>query len=266
MSAWTCIVQRELQASGHGGQVLVSASTAELVGTAGLRDLGYHRLKDSPSPERIYQLGQTTFPHSRVSTGRISRCRRRPFLRRRDELAAALAQASRAEVRLLTLTGPGGTGKTRLCLQIAGRARPARYARRCGGGAARDAARSAAGCRERAQALGAERRSRRARRRQVDADRLRQLRAGRRRCRPDCGGVALQLSHLDLLVTSGAAAGERGAGVRGAAARAAGGRAACSWLGQRAVKPDFEGDANRSPRSAAASTTCRSRRSSRPHA
>src|SRR6185312_2556334 len=42
-----------------------------------------------------------------------------PFLGRRDELAAAVGQLSRAEVRLLTLTGPGGTGKTRLALQIA---------------------------------------------------------------------------------------------------------------------------------------------------
>ena len=51
-----------IAACGHGGQVLVSASTASLVGTDGLRDLGEHRLKDLSAPERIYQLGDGDFP------------------------------------------------------------------------------------------------------------------------------------------------------------------------------------------------------------
>ena len=51
-----------IAACGHGGQVLVSASTASLVGTEGLRDLGEHRLKDLSAPERIYQLGDGDFP------------------------------------------------------------------------------------------------------------------------------------------------------------------------------------------------------------
>jgi class 3 adenylate cyclase len=51
-----------IAACGHGGQVLVSASTATLVGTGGLRDLGEHRLKDLSAPERIYQLGDADFP------------------------------------------------------------------------------------------------------------------------------------------------------------------------------------------------------------
>ena len=51
-----------IAACGHGGQVLVSASTAALVGTDGLRDLGEHRLKDLSAPERIYQLGDGDFP------------------------------------------------------------------------------------------------------------------------------------------------------------------------------------------------------------
>ncbi len=49
-------------ACGHGGQVLVSAATAALVGTDGLRDLGDHRLKDLSGPERIYQVGEADFP------------------------------------------------------------------------------------------------------------------------------------------------------------------------------------------------------------
>jgi class 3 adenylate cyclase len=51
-----------IAACGHGGQVLVSASTAALVGGGELRDLGEHRLKDLSAPERIFQLGDTDFP------------------------------------------------------------------------------------------------------------------------------------------------------------------------------------------------------------
>ena len=109
-----------IAASGHGGQVLVSASTAELVGTGGLRDLGYHRLKDLSEPERIYQLGDHEFPPLETLHRTNLPAPSTPFLGRRHELAEALAQLSRADVRLLTLTGPGGTGKTRLALHLAG--------------------------------------------------------------------------------------------------------------------------------------------------
>jgi class 3 adenylate cyclase len=51
-----------IAAAGHGGQVLVSASTATLVGRDGLRDLGEHRLKDLTAPERLFQLGDEVFP------------------------------------------------------------------------------------------------------------------------------------------------------------------------------------------------------------
>src|SRR6266536_1778755 len=54
-----------IAASGHGGQVLVSASSAALLGTEGLRDLGKHRLKDLSAPQRIYQLGDGEFPRVR---------------------------------------------------------------------------------------------------------------------------------------------------------------------------------------------------------
>ena len=47
-----------IAAAGHGGQMLVSQSTRDLVGRDGLRDLGEHRLKDLTAPERIYQLGE----------------------------------------------------------------------------------------------------------------------------------------------------------------------------------------------------------------
>ena len=51
-----------IAAAGHGGQVLVSQSTRDLVDADGLRDLGEHRLKDLSAPERIYQLGDGDFP------------------------------------------------------------------------------------------------------------------------------------------------------------------------------------------------------------
>src|SRR5216117_2405862 len=51
-----------IAAAGHGGQILVSQSTRELVGGDALRDLGEHRLKDLSAPERIYQLGDGEFP------------------------------------------------------------------------------------------------------------------------------------------------------------------------------------------------------------
>src|SRR6059036_1202039 len=51
-----------IAAAGHGGQILVSQSTRELVGGDALRDLGEHRLKDLTVPERIYQLGDDEFP------------------------------------------------------------------------------------------------------------------------------------------------------------------------------------------------------------
>src|SRR5207253_5915608 len=50
-----------IAAAGHGGQVLISASTAALLSTDGLLDLGEHRLKDLSAPERIYQLGEEDF-------------------------------------------------------------------------------------------------------------------------------------------------------------------------------------------------------------
>ena len=110
-----------IAAAGHGGQVLVSASTAALVGTDGLRDLGEHRLKDLSAPERIYQLGDDDFPALKRLYRTNLPVPATPFLGRERELARGARAASRG-VRLLTLTGPGGTGKTRLALQAAAEA------------------------------------------------------------------------------------------------------------------------------------------------
>ena len=114
-----------IAASGHGGQVLVSASTAALVGTGGLRDLGEHRLKDLSAPERIYQLGEGDFPALKSLHRTNLPVPATPFLGRERELREVQELVSRADVRLLTLTGPGGSGKTRLVLQAAAERRSA---------------------------------------------------------------------------------------------------------------------------------------------
>jgi predicted ATPase/class 3 adenylate cyclase len=109
-----------IAASGHGGQLLISASAAALLGPDGLRDLGEHRLKDLSTTERIYQLGDAEFPPLKSLHQTNLPVPSTPFLGRERELAQVLELLSGAGVRLLTLTGPGGTGKTRLALQAAG--------------------------------------------------------------------------------------------------------------------------------------------------
>nr|MBA3788259.1 adenylate/guanylate cyclase domain-containing protein [Actinomycetota bacterium] len=111
-----------IAACGHGGQVLVSATTATLLQPSNslfLTDLGEHRLKDLSAPERIYQLGDDDFP---VLTSLYRTNLPVPstmFLGREQELAEVVELLTREDVRLLTLTGPGGTGKTRLAIQAA---------------------------------------------------------------------------------------------------------------------------------------------------
>src|SRR5258707_1310343 len=109
-----------IAAAGHGGQVLISASTAALLGTDGLRDLGEHRLKDLSAPERIYQRGDEDFPPLKSLYRTNLPIPATPFLGRSHELAEVRGLLE--DARLLTLTGPGGTGKTRLALQAAAEA------------------------------------------------------------------------------------------------------------------------------------------------
>lgn len=114
-----------------GGQVLVSGMTRDLYGdhpVAGvtLRDLGEHRLKDLGAPVRIYQVEAdglaATFPPLRTLDARPNNLPTQltTFIGRDAELDEAAGLL--ATTRLLTLTGPGGTGKTRLSLQLAARA------------------------------------------------------------------------------------------------------------------------------------------------
>ncbi|MFN0074586.1 MAG: ATP-binding protein [Chloroflexota bacterium] len=115
-------------AAGHGGQVLVSRSTRELVESdlpadVRLRDLGEHWLKDLPRAEHLVQLVITglnaEFPPLRTLEQRIHNLpdQLTTFIGREGELIEA--RPLMIQHRLLTLTGPGGTGKTRFALQLA---------------------------------------------------------------------------------------------------------------------------------------------------
>jgi hypothetical protein len=106
-----------IAAAGHGGQVLVSAATAALLQDS-LRDLGEHRLKDLSAPERIYQGGESDFPPLKTLYATNLPVPATPFLGRERELRETSSLLLDG-VRLLTLSGPGGTGKTRLALQAA---------------------------------------------------------------------------------------------------------------------------------------------------
>jgi class 3 adenylate cyclase len=108
-----------IAAAGHGGQVLVSTATAALLDDGGLRDLGEHRFKDLSAAERVYQLGEGEFPALKSLYRTNLPVPATPFLGRERELAEVTELLASREVRLLSLTGPGGTGKTRLALQAA---------------------------------------------------------------------------------------------------------------------------------------------------
>jgi predicted ATPase/class 3 adenylate cyclase len=107
-----------IAAVGHGGQILVSSATASLVDER-LRDLGEHRLKDLTAAERIFQLGNDEYPPLTSLHQTNLPVPATPFLGREVELAELAALLTRDDVRLVTLTGPGGTGKTRLALHAA---------------------------------------------------------------------------------------------------------------------------------------------------
>ena len=102
----------------HGGQIVLS-DTARAHCTGDLVDLGEHRLKDLSAPVRLFQLGETSFPPLRSLHRTNLPVPSTPFLGRTDALEAVAALLGREDVHLVTLTGPGGMGKTRLALQAA---------------------------------------------------------------------------------------------------------------------------------------------------
>ena len=105
-------------AAGHGGQVLLTQTTRDLLAGLELRDLGEHRLKDLSEPQRLYQLGSDDFlPLKTLDTTNLPIVTS-SLLDREAEIGELVSLLSNGS-RLVTVTGPGGTGKTRLALQVA---------------------------------------------------------------------------------------------------------------------------------------------------
>jgi len=119
-----------IMSAAHGGQVLLSQATSTLVeqdlpDDVTLRDLGEHRLKDLERPQRLLQLVisnlQADFSPLKTLDASPNNLpiQPTPFIGREQELTVIGALLLRQEVHLVTLTGPGGIGKTRLALQVA---------------------------------------------------------------------------------------------------------------------------------------------------
>jgi predicted ATPase/class 3 adenylate cyclase len=115
-----------IMAAGHGGQVLLSQTTRDLLGDGpAVRELGEHRLKDLSATQRLYQLQidglAQEFPALKTLGNRRTNLpvQLTPLIGRGRELAAVATLLREQGLRLLTLTGTGGIGKTRLALQAA---------------------------------------------------------------------------------------------------------------------------------------------------
>jgi predicted ATPase/class 3 adenylate cyclase len=106
----------------RGGQVLVTAAAAALAADASLASLGRHRLKDFPEPRELFALGPGPHPSPRTLDPLRSNLPSAPTpLVGREQEVEELVAMMTGDARFVTLTGTGGTGKTRLALAVAER-------------------------------------------------------------------------------------------------------------------------------------------------
>ncbi|MBV9310122.1 MAG: tetratricopeptide repeat protein [Solirubrobacterales bacterium] len=112
-----------IAAAGHGGQVLLSAATRASVDVQ-VTDLGEHRLKDFPEPVSIFQLGSERFPPLKTISNTNLPRPASSFVGRAREVEE-LVTLVRSGARLVTLFGPGGSGKSRLAIEAASELLPA---------------------------------------------------------------------------------------------------------------------------------------------
>jgi len=104
----------------HGGQVLITEQTRSLLSASmTVRDLGQHRVKDFDGLVRVFQLGDAQFPPLRTPGAAHLPTPATTFLGRERELLGAVSIWYEREPRVLTVVGPGGTGKTRFTLELA---------------------------------------------------------------------------------------------------------------------------------------------------
>ncbi len=104
----------------HGGQVVLSQATRDALAEEPGRDLGLHRLKDLGAPERLFQLGWDRFAPLRSLNATNLPAQLDPLVGRSRELRELTDLIATA--RVVTMTGAGGSGKTRLALQVAAEA------------------------------------------------------------------------------------------------------------------------------------------------
>jgi predicted ATPase/class 3 adenylate cyclase len=109
-------------AAAHGGQVVLTLATRVWISDdPDVQELGEHRLKDMGRPVRLFQLGDRSFPPLRTISNTNLPHPASSFIGRAEDVEIVLERL-RVHSRLITLTGPGGTGKTRLALEVAARA------------------------------------------------------------------------------------------------------------------------------------------------
>jgi predicted ATPase/class 3 adenylate cyclase len=123
------VIAARICAAGHGGQILVSRATRDVTDPASLpdmsfRSLGRHQMKDVPTTEQLFQLVgpglPDDFPPLRTLGGATLPALHHRLVGRKAKLHSIRDLLERPEVRLVTITGPGGAGKSRIALEVAG--------------------------------------------------------------------------------------------------------------------------------------------------